>query len=181
LEAGEGGRIDEGGDDVDCRGFDLILDDLADGSLAGPVKEQADLHVASCERCARDLAAYRSTVDAIATLRQRPFSDAVFSRQHLAIMSRVAPAWQWQASPLSLVALLTVTAGLVAMGSEPLGVVLSDFVTEVAFQGGRTFDASITLLPLYAMLAALALFTLTERERPALATATARGAARAGV
>lgn len=153
---------------MDCRGFDEVLDDLADGSLIGPAREEALAHRAGCTRCARELSSYEATLQVVARLRRRALPHGFFVRQRAAIMARLAPRVAWEAPPLCLVALITVTASLVAVGTDPLGAAFGDLLAGLVVEGARALDASATLLPVYLFLVGLAVMALREDSTPAL-------------
>lgn len=148
---------------MDCQTLDEKLCELVEGTLDEAARAQADLHVAGCARCARELADYRSTVTLMAVTKHPPMPEEFWARQRervMMVVRRALDARPWQAPPYSLAILLVIVAVYVFVGFDILGTVPDN-------AGGQQPSGSnvhLTLIPLYAFMLVLA--GLTFRDRP---------------
>ncbi|MBI4860348.1 MAG: zf-HC2 domain-containing protein [Candidatus Riflebacteria bacterium] len=151
---------------MNCETVDDRLMDLVAGSLDEVTTGQIEAHTTGCRRCQGEIAAYRETVRLLARVTNPEMSPGFWANQRLRIMQAIAatlPSRAWEAPPLYLAALICILLAYPLLSMDVLGGILAD----VAKGASRfTFDYTLTLVPIYAGMVALALFVVTERDDP---------------
>jgi hypothetical protein len=155
---------------MDCQMFEEVLFDLTAGTLEPDLSRQCEAHLASCPRCASELAEYRSTVKLIDSLKHRELPESFWQSQRSRVMQavgKVVSARTWEAPPLYLVALLTVVVGYIFAGLDIGAGILLDLFGGQGRGSHSLPTPLVTLIPLYMGILALALFVFSERGEKA--------------
>jgi hypothetical protein len=158
---------------MDCKKLDEVTGDVVAGTLDAVQSAEAAGHLAGCARCAGEVERYRQAIRLIEAVRDPVMPEGFWDRQRLAVMHairRTMAVRSWEAPPMYLIALLTVLAGYLVVSLDVAGQALVEFAQAVAAGGGIS-ATSLSLVPLYAGLLALALFSFSERGHQAAARA----------
>ena len=148
---------------MDCQKLDETLYELVSGGLDDAARAACEAHAGGCPRCTREIADYRATVQLLAVTKNPEMPDSFWERQRSRVMEVVHRALAmrpWNAPPLSLALLLVAVALYVLAGIDAFAIGQHQ---AVATDSAGTSIMHLTLIPLYAGLLALALYSFRDR------------------